>query len=187
MKLVIRLGLAIGLPLIIVASYALATNRGEAPPDRAQTLLNEYLARSAVGAQPARVVQIAPAHYPAGLRRELSAYSLGHGTYYHTLDGMARPVIVSTPTPLPLVDATPAPTPDLSGLMGFPGGSMYGKPLPYPPTYAACVLIERGDQYEVVILAQHQDMYNADWVLHATRLAPRAVAEALACDLNWPK
>ncbi len=35
MKLVIRLGIAVGLPLIAVLAFALATNRGEVPPERA--------------------------------------------------------------------------------------------------------------------------------------------------------
>ncbi len=150
-------------------------------------MLNEYLARTQRGGQPARVLQIVPAAYPTGLTRELSAYSLGYGTYYNALDYVSRSVIAATPTPLPFVDAPPSPTPYTSEIMRFSGGNFYGKPLPFPPTYAACVLIERDGQLEVVILAQHQDMYTADWVLHTTRLTPQATAKALACALAWPK
>jgi hypothetical protein len=187
MKLVMRLGIAISLPLIAVLAFALATNRGEIPPERARLLLNEYLARTRHSGQPARVLQIVPAAYPTGLTGELSAYSLGYGAYYTTLDYVSRPVITVVPTARPFVDAPPSPTPYTSELMKLPGLALYGKPLPYPPTYASCVLIERGHRYEVVILAQHQDMYTADWVLHTTELTPQAAARALACALDWPK
>ena len=186
MKIVIRLGIAIGLPLIAVVAFALATNRGEVPPERSQTLIDVYLRRTGAVEGPAYVAQVAPAGNPAGLTRDLSAYTLGYGTYYNTKDLVAvSPAVTSSRTPVALTDAPLGPTPDLSGLTEFPGGTLDGKPLPFPPTYAFCVLIKRGERNELVILAQHQDMYNADWVLHTTRLTPQAAARALACDLNW--
>ena len=137
---------------MVVVGFALATNRGGTPPERGQALLSIYLSGAAATGQVARVVQIAAAERPTNFTRELSAYSLGHGTYYQTSE---------------------PPTGD--------------RALRYPPDYAACVLIERGSQYEVVVLADHHDTWNADWVLHTSTLSPDKLIETLGCPLNVPQ
>jgi hypothetical protein len=39
----------------------------------------------------------------------------------------------------------------------------------------------------VVVLAEHHDTWNADWVLHTSTLSPQDLIEALGCDLNLPQ
>jgi hypothetical protein len=116
MNRLVRFALAAGLPLIAILAFALATNRGDMPPDRGQTLLSAYLNRTANTGQPGRVVQTAPALRPTNFTREMSAYSLGYGAYYQTSDGVQRPQPASTraldplATLYPRSESTPAVT-----------------------------------------------------------------------------
>jgi hypothetical protein len=182
-----RLLIAAGLPLLALVGFALATNRGEIPPDRGQTLLNTYLSRIADIGQSARVVQTVPALRPFRFTREMSDYSLGYGVYYQTTDVVQRPQPAATRAPDPLAtlyprnESTPAVT-------YYPAGSgSGGRALRFPPDYASCILIERGAKFEVVVVAEHHDTWNADWVLHTSTLSPQKLIETLGCDLNLPQ
>jgi hypothetical protein len=189
----IRLLVAAGVPLIIVVGFALATNRGATPPEHARALLSIYLARtSAEGQSPARVVQTVIASRPTLFRRDLSAYSLGSGLYYGTTDLVNRPTDMPTltPTPKEMFASTPAATPEGFVMRKGEGISLSGygiHALRYPPDAAMCVLIERGSKYEVVVLAEHYDPWNADWVLHTSTLPPQELIETLGCALNLPQ
>ncbi len=74
-------------------------------------------------------------------------------------------------------------------------GSLGQRPLPFPPQEVWCVLVkERGapegtDPYQLLFVALHQDLYNADWVVHegvAELLSQEAAAAmtALGCELT---
>jgi hypothetical protein len=66
------------------------------------------------------------------------------------------------------------------------------RPLPYPPEEVWCVLLERNAQapgYGVAFVSLHQDLHNADWVVHEVGPDPFApeslqVASDLGCDLQ---
>ena len=68
------------------------------------------------------------------------------------------------------------------------------RPLPYPPQQAYCVLLEQkhsaeGLGYMVVLVALHQDLYNAAWVVHEGGEAPYAAQfvaglSEIGCDLR---
>jgi len=66
------------------------------------------------------------------------------------------------------------------------------RPLPYPPEEVWCVLLERNAEapgYGVAFVSLHQDIYNADWVVHEVEPDPFApasiqVASDLGCDLE---
>ena len=187
MNRILRLLIAAGLPLIAVVGFALATNRGDTPPDRGQILLNTYLSRIADAGQPARVVQTAPASRPFRFTREMSDYSLGYGVYYQTTDVVQRPQPAATRAPDPLATLYPR-TESTPAVAYYPAGSGSGiHALRYPPDYASCVLLERGARFEVVVLAEHHDTWNADWVLHTSTLSPQDLIETLGCDLNLPQ
>jgi len=182
-----RFALAAGLPLIAILAFALATNRGDAPPDRAQTLLLAYLNRTTNAEQPRRVVQTVAASRPTNFTREMSAYSLGYGTYYQTSDVVqgSQPQATYAPDPLATLYPRDASTPAVTY---YPAGSgTGGRALRYPPDYASCVLIERGGKFEVVVLAEHHDTWNADWVLHTSTLSPGELIEKVGCELNLPQ
>jgi hypothetical protein len=39
-------------------------------------------------------------------------------------------------------------------------------PLPYPPQAVWCVLLKGDSQQQVVFVARHNSLYNADWIVH---------------------
>jgi hypothetical protein len=187
MKHVGRLIIALGLPAIVIVAFALATNRGATPPDRSQILLDTYLNRLSATGQSAGVIQIAPASQPFRFSREMSDYSLGYGVYYATTDVVQRsqPAAIRAPDPLATLHPRNANTPAVTY---YPAGSDGGgRALRYPPDYASCVLIEQGAKFAVVVLAEHHDLWNADWVLHTSTLSPQKLIETLGCDLNLPQ
>ena len=59
------------------------------------------------------------------------------------------------------------------------------KPLPYPPNDLWCVKLKNADPTvpEVVVLALHQDIYNADWVMHEVT-DPEMVLAAVGCKFT---
>jgi hypothetical protein len=40
------------------------------------------------------------------------------------------------------------------------------EPLPYPPEQVMCVLLHDGSQLQLVYVALHNNLYNADWIVH---------------------
>ena len=72
------------------------------------------------------------------------------------------------------------------------GGRRGPRPLPFPPEDVRCVLLERDHNeettYTVVFVAEHQDLYNADMVIHegASDLSDQSFTESISvigCDL----
>jgi hypothetical protein len=81
-----------------------------------------------------------------------------------------------------------------------PEGNLHGgaRPLPYPPEDLWCVLLERdgtygprvAGSYDVVFVALHMDIHNADWLVHrgAETLPGQretGILSALGCDVGW--
>ncbi len=64
-------------------------------------------------------------------------------------------------------------------LKSYSGSS--GHPLPYPPVEVRCVRLEEGGESKVVLLARHQDLYLADWVVHE----PAADADLSRLKCRW--
>jgi hypothetical protein len=79
---------------------------------------------------------------------------------------------------------------DYSPPVRIAGTRMDGRmPLPFPPTEVWCVLIGMqppaegtAAEHAVVFVAQHRDIYNADWVVHQGETAP--FSPALAAGLS---
>ncbi len=192
MNRLLRLLIAAGAPLLVLVGFALATNRDATPPDRGQSLLAIYLARTSDQGQQAHIVQTAIASHPTLFTRDLSAYSLGAGLYYGTTDLVDRAPYMPTPTATPQGLITPTPTPASIEFTPRTGQGIVFRSngihaLRYPPDAAICVLIERGSKHEVVVLAEHYDSWNADWVLHTSTLPPQQLIETLGCNLNLPQ
>ncbi len=97
------------------------------------------------------VKEYVQARLPQNFRTEMSSSSYGNTPYYVT---------------------THRANPD------YPGQ----KPLPYPPNDVWCVKLTSTDPLtpQVVLLALHQDIYNADWVMHEVN-DPEAVLAAVGC------
>lgn len=70
-------------------------------------------------------------------------------------------------------------------------GFRTSRPIPYPPTEVWCVLLKLAseDTYSVVFANLHQDMYNAQWIIHEGEKAPFSQAfldrvASFGCDLD---
>ena len=100
------------------------------------------------------IKQYAQARLPHNFRREMSKTSYSNTPYYVT-DQRANP--------------------------DYPGQ----KPLPYPPNDLWCVQLKSADSTapQVVLLALHQDIYNADWVMHEVT-DPATVLPAVGCEFS---
>lgn len=78
-------------------------------------------------------------------------------------------------------------------------GGFSRMPLPYPPEELWCVLLKLEpihapafSHYQLVFVARHQDLYNADWVIHAAIQPPSSpeieqTLDRLGCDIDVSK
>jgi hypothetical protein len=109
---------------------------------------------------------------PTRFDRALSRVSYGTGTYYQTQ--VTYPAVALAPTDQQVIHraATPMPT----GVKFF--AATAGRPLPYPPDDVWCVLLTQAQdpvelsQDLLAFVALHIDLYNAEWVVHETGIAP---------------
>jgi hypothetical protein len=99
------------------------------------------------------IVQYVQARLPQNFRAEMSTASYGNTPYYITIH-RANP--------------------------DYPGQ----KPLPYPPNDLWCVKLTGTDPTapQMVVLALHQDIYNADWVMHEVT-DPETVVATVGCQI----
>jgi hypothetical protein len=100
------------------------------------------------------IAQTVQARLPQNFQAEMSEASYGNTPYYVT---------------------THRANPD------YPGQ----KPLPYPPNDLWCVKLKSADPAapSVVVLALHQDIFNADWVMHEVN-DPETVLPAVGCQFS---
>jgi hypothetical protein len=165
--------IALAVPMVMVSAVALAAYR-PGLPEMAQATLNRYVTRLQQLGRPATVLEMRAAGYPRSFTAALSGPTFGDGIYY----GVSY-VDANTPGPWPpTVTASTAftYTPGFSPATGFSGQ----RPLPYPPEEIWCVRLQpdEGGAPEVVLVALHQDLYNASWAVH--ELPPTSVAQTLA-------
>jgi hypothetical protein len=59
------------------------------------------------------------------------------------------------------------------------------KPMPFPPNDLWCVKVISADPKvpQAIVVALHQDIYNADWVVHEVT-DPEAVLSAVGCQFS---
>ncbi len=99
--------------------------------------LNAYLTYLRTAGEPAySLVKAVRADYPAGFTAEMSA-----GSFSEVIGALA----------------TPASNADYSAGL---------QPVPYPPDQLWCVLLADGSQQQVVYVALHSSLYNAEWLVH---------------------
>jgi hypothetical protein len=100
------------------------------------------------------IKQYVQASLPQNFRAEMSKASYGNTPYYVTTHR-----------------ANPA----------YPGQ----KPLPYPPNDLWCVKLKSTypTAPQAVVIALHQDMYNADWVMHEVT-DPETVLATVGCKFS---
>lgn len=153
------------LGLIVVAEVGIifAQSQQDGLPPEAQSALNRYLAsENLVSSQPSSVVQLAYASRPDRFEAAFSTASVGGNFYLRTTR-----VYRSAATPNPLISAT---WPVTAGSFESP---REGRALSFPPKDLWCVLLhQEGGSGRVVYLALHEDLYNADWIVHETAGSP---------------
>ena len=153
-------------PIVIAATLHAVESRR--PPDW-QRQVNQYTAyMEQTSAERMTVHEVCPAQRPWEFHSEISAAAYGDSVHYQTD-------------------------------YGYTGKNVGTKPLPFPPQEVWCVLLEleqRGSAdpaqegaYRVVFPALHQDLHNADWVLHEgagdlISQDPMDSLSQLGCDLG---
>ncbi|MCU0522285.1 MAG: hypothetical protein MUF84_16520 [Anaerolineae bacterium] len=169
-----RYGLVIvvaGLSAMLVGSLLVGVTLGPGRrPETWETALQRHLAFKASGS--GESWQVAMSEYATSsvhFDRKMSRVSYGTGTHYQPQ------VVYQTMTPIPsdtrVVSAGAVSTSTGGGL--FP--PIGGRPLPYPPDEVWCLLLTQeppGATLELVYVALHMDLYNAEWAVHEVGTAP---------------
>ncbi len=150
------IALAILTPVsVIIVGVVLLITATRGMPDVAQTALARYLAFLYLSPGPS-IGAVSQATQPWLFKPEQSSATYSESVHYHTtvnLRALATRQISRSPSP--------AASPDIyHGSDGLAG-------LPYPPEDLWCVLLDTGEQgTDVVLVALHMGLYNADWVVH---------------------
>ena len=178
MNHLLRVVLVLCLAAIGVAALLISYDRAN-PYPAYESVVQEYVAYRRSTTMPSLTIkQVVQARLPQSFRSDMSKLSFGDATYY-TTDRHYRPY--------PTVDAlssyfttTRATTADAKL---FPIGSGGGRPLPYPPNDVWCAQLSSPDPTAptVVVAALHQDIFNAEWIVHEVS-DPETVLAAIGCQ-----
>ncbi|HEY4721252.1 MAG TPA: hypothetical protein VII92_05365 [Anaerolineae bacterium] len=167
MSRILRITLAMLAPAVLVILFAIATYK-PGPPGQAEVLVYDYLRYRDSTSQPTTTVQqIVEANRPGNLMPPLSKITFGSGIYWTTIADTRSSGVTPFPTATPWSSELSA-----GGSIPWPGGSLTGgsgrRSLPFPPVEVWCVVVRRAGQTlpGLVFLAQHQDLYYTEWIVH---------------------
>ncbi len=185
--------------VLLVSGAMLATSARSLAPWEEE--LNRYRAyRGSVSSDGVAVESSVRAKRPWTFEREMSATVLGDSLIYQTdiryHQRAAKDLgLVATPGEVMSYTLLGGEA-DLSPPAWTSATDRAGRmPLPFPPTDVWCVLLQVQPptagaeiEREMVFVAQHRDVYSADWVVHESAQAPFGpqMAESLSrigCDL----
>lgn len=172
-------------PAIVLAILVVATAivvvvliaREQTLPSAAQAALNEYVFyRQSLPSASVIVERVARAALPSHFTTDSSGASYGASNIYRTTHDYREPIAVNLPN-------SPIITPSLQYLGA-------GRPISFPPVDLWCVLLKHDNQQQVIFVALHQDLYNADWLVHEppADISTRALSDrlvALGCNLDF--
>lgn len=160
----------LGLALIAVALGKTAPDEPGLPTGPQAALDAYVLFYNATAGEKVKVVAVRQAPRPDRLGPDALSLSLGDSVYYGTDVHYYQPEETRV----------------LSTTMEAGGGA---RRLPYPPEQVWCAFVAPlvGDGRGVVLLALHQDIYNADWVTHQALdgpFSPQAMelAASVGCE-----
>jgi hypothetical protein len=156
MNSLVKIGLAVLLPAVTVVAVLLVNNRPEQPDPRQQEVQTYLHCRSAAYSQTLQIGEWVQARLPQKFQADMSKASFSDTPYYET-DCRFNP--------------------DYAGY----------KPMPYPPNDLWCVKVISADPQAptAIVVALHQDIYNADWVVHEVT-DPASVLPAVGCPFPLP-
>lgn len=177
MSRLFRIVLVLTLPVVAVAALLLSNDQS-GPRQPMDSAVAQYVYSFQGGG--VTIGQYVEAKMPQNFRPEMSKVSFGNGSYYQTSYQYESFRSDVTETPYRPVTAPIASTPGLR--QNYASGGM---PLPYPPNDLWCVQLNSADAKvpKVVMLALHQDIYNAEWVLHEVT-DPAVVMPAVGCAFS---
>jgi hypothetical protein len=181
MNHLLRVILVLSLAIVAVAALIISNNRANPRPAH-QLAVEQYVAyRQAMNAPTLTIRQYVAARLPQNFHPEMSKQSFGYSIYYETgqkyqsrqaavdvwpVTIAARPVAMTATTILTVTYS--------------------GKPIPYPPNDLWCAQLSSPDPAAtptVVLAALHQDMYNAEWIVHEVT-DPATVLPAIGCQFS---
>jgi hypothetical protein len=154
MNNLVKIGLALLLSLTAVGVVLLSNNQSGQPNPRDRALQTYLACRLMTYKQPLQLGESAQGRLPQNFTAAMSKASFGDTPYYQT---------------------TCRHNPDNPGV----------KPLPYPPNDLWCVKVISADPKapRAIVVALHQDIYNADWVAHEVT-DPATVLPAVGCQFT---
>ncbi len=99
--------------------------------------LNQYITfLGATGQSSSRVISMSTAALPGNFSPAMSAESYGDNIIFETSRSLSSEVSTTL------------------------------QPVPYPPSQVMCVLLSVNGQQQLVFVALHHSLYNADWIVH---------------------
>jgi hypothetical protein len=142
---------ALALVALVAATGYVLLGRGM--PDNARAQLDQYLAyRYPLSPAPA-IGSAVQAIRPWFFKADDSGASYGDTVYYGPTVHIGRQA-----APIRFPSTTPA------DLATYYGGQ---RPLPYPPQDVWCVRLDVAEPGSaIIVVALHQDLYGADWIVH---------------------
>lgn len=158
------------LPAGLVIGVLWATSESGLPA-AAHARLSQYLQYpAAVARPPYGVRQIGQASLPWNFSADMSGASFGDSVIFRTTHNQLAP-----DPAWPLGIMTP---------WSLHAGRQGAQPLPFPPRDLWCVRLGgvTGGDTRVIFIALHEDLDNADWIVHEAR--PAVTRAALLADLS---
>ena len=156
----LRVVFAIFAPLAVIAAFIVASYR-PGPPERVQSMLSDYLQyQDARLNTVSSVVQIVKASRPGNFTAQMSQTTFGSGVIFHT------------------------------NLVQPSSNYQSSNPLLFPPVDLWCVQLHQSgvDTPFVAFIAQHENLYNSDWVVHESSAGSHTelndVLKKVGCDLT---
>ncbi len=174
MKRKVAVVLAVLVPVgVIIAGVGIILMRRSGLPEGAQGALSVYLRYRYPGPS-ASIASASQATQPWLLKPEQSSATYSDSPHYHTtvnVRAIATKEIRLTPSP---------------ASRDVYRGSDALAALPYPPEDLWCVRLNAGQEGpEVVLVALHMGLYNADWVVHELPANwPAAELSAVLADVG---
>lgn len=176
MNRLVRVILALSLPVIAIVALVISNNRVNPSPPYASAVQAYAMHQRLTLSRPLTITQYTQARLPQNFQASMSRASFGESVYYRTTNryyradesswaGLGRP----TKTPSNYLTYDHRPT----------------MPIPYPPNDLWCVQLNSPNPAvpKAILVALHQDIYNAEWIVHEMT-DPDTVLAVVGCQFS---
>lgn len=188
--------LVMAIVLISGLTLALARSPGRNPATWENVTDSYIKQRGWTSGREVTIEQTVKARTPGNFTEEMNFHTYSDASPYYTVDETASSGQNSRPSAYAasnLITETILSTPSYNdpSTATTSSGFRMGRPIPYPPTEVRCVLLKLAstDTYFVVFANLHQDMYNAQWIVHEGEKTPFSQTfldriASFGCDLD---